>query len=174
MPLSNDRSRALPRIGPSPKRAVALGCLASLLLCLGLWLAILYATDATPYVRALDGLKTPPSWQLVRTDVHEAILMGQPVYRHWLVRAEAEDAFPSVRAVVTEAGFQVDETQADGCSPLGTAGPVDCFLAATGGGVHLSVVVFHRGDVVPGYPASSAVIGAADSSVIRIGSGPRY
>lgn len=143
---------------------------------LGLWAIFLRVVDDTPYVLALDDLRIPPAWQLERTDRHEAILMGTPITRYYLVPGEAVDVFPSVRAVVTAAGFVVDEERAvDECAAdSNPPGPLDCYLAVIRGDVHLWIVVFHRGSVVYSGPGTAAPIGAPDSSVIRIGSGPRY
>ena len=145
-----------------------------MLVVLGVWGLILRAVDATPYVLALDDLRIPPTWRLEATTLHEAILMGTPVHRYYLVAGEAEDVFPSARDVVTAAGFTIDEERANECSPIRTGGPSDCYLAASRGGVHLWIVVFHRGYVVAGDPGNPPAVGAPDASVIRIGSGPRY
>ena len=49
--------------------------------------------------------------------------MGTPIHRYYLVAGEAEEIFPSVRDVVTAAGFEIDSERADECAPLGTGGP---------------------------------------------------
>jgi hypothetical protein len=144
-----------------------------MLVVLGLWGLVLRAVDATPYALALDDLRIPSTWRLGASTRHEAILMGTPIHRYYLVAGEAEDIFPNVRAVVSAAGFDIDEARADGCALLRTGGPKDCYLAARREGVYLWIVVYHRGDVVWDTLLPSP-LGAPDSSVIRIGSGPRY
>ena len=141
------------------------------------WVGYQAATDPTPYAHALDELATPATWTRPHDDVADRgfILSYTRVTRFFLVDGDPDGISLDVRRFVAAAGYTVDASFAPGCSRNGPNGPMTCTIAATRDRMHLWIVVFDRGQLVPYLTrGGEPYAGAPDRAVVRISAGDGY